>query len=231
MKNKINILVALLIAFVPTVKASTLMSYELGQITSGGVNINSGTVFFISSGTNTTFDSGVFTVGATSVISSTDTLLFAAAITNGASTGTWVEEYLTPVVAGQTITALFVQGLTSSDVSFTTGAFTGGKSILASGGSSMAFGTYRTAGVENLSSLGQPVADAIAWVIPANAGVTASLLAYSGSGDYTGGNFNASLSTSSAFNLGVAAIPEPSSAALLAFGVAGLVALRVRRKS
>lgn len=226
MKNKINILAALLIAFVPTVKASTLMSYEMGLITSGGVNISSGTVFFISSGTDATFDSGVFTVGATSIIKSSDALLFATAITGGVSTGTWTEQYVAPVAVGQTITALFVKGLTSADVNYATGAFTGGKSIGSSGGTSFAFGTYRTAGVEDLTSLGA-VADAIAWVLPANTGATASLLAYSGSGDYAGGNFNATLATSSSFNL----IPEPSSASLLALGMAGLVALRARRKS
>ncbi len=231
MKNKINILAALLIAIVPTVKASTLMSYELGEIKSAGVNISSGTVFFISTGTDLTFDSGVFTVGATSIIKSTDSILFATAIVGGVAAGTWTEQYNAPVAVGQTITALFVNGLTSADVNYTTGAFTGGMSILASGGNSIAFGTYRTGSVENLSGLGTGVADAISWVLPANTGATASLLAYSGSGDFAGGNFNASLSTSSAFNLGVAVIPEPSSASLLAFGVAGLVALRVRRKS
>ena len=71
------------------------------------------------------------------------------------------------------------------------------------------------------------LADAIAWVLPANTGATASILAYSGSGGYEGGNFNATLATSSSFNL----IPEPSSASLLALGMAGLVALRARRKS
>jgi len=230
MKNKIHIMAALLIAFVPTVKASTLMSYELGQITSSALNITSGTVFFISSGADATFDSGIFTVGATSMIKSSDSLLFATAIGAGVASGTWTELYNAPVAAGQSITALFVKGLTSADVSYTTGAFTGGKSVLASGGTSIAFGTYRTSSVEDLTSLGG-VADAIAWILPANTGATASLLAYSGSGDYEGGNFNATLATSSAFNLGVVGIPEPSSASLLALGMAGLVALRARRKS
>ncbi len=228
MNNKIKILAALLIVIAPTVKASTLMSYELGLITSGGLSISSGTLFFISSGTDATFDSGTFTVGATSIIKSSDALLFAKAIENGAAAGTWTEEYIAPVAAGQNITALFVNGLTSADVNYTTGAFTGGKSVLASGGTSIAFGTYRTSSVENLTSLGA-VADAIAWVLPANTGATASILAYSGTGDYVGGNFNATLATTSAFNLGV--IPEPSSASLLALGMAGLVVLRVRRKS
>ncbi len=227
MKNKLNILAALLIAFIPTVKASTLMSYDMGEFKSGGAIISSGTVFFISSGTDNAFDSGVFTVGATSIVKSSDTLLFATAIGVGVASGTWTEQYIAPVAAGQTITALFVKGLTSSDVSFTTGAFTGGKSILASGGTSIAFGTYRTSSID---SAGGSVGDAIAWILPANTGATATLMAYSQTGDYVGTDITANLATSSAFNLGVA-IPEPSSASLLALGMAGLVALRARRKS
>jgi hypothetical protein len=228
MNNKMKILAALLIAFVPTVKASTLMSYDMGQFTSGGASISSGTVFFISSGADATFDSGIFTVGATSMIKSSDSLLFATAIGAGVASGTWTELYNAPVAVGQNITALFVGGLTSDDVSYTTGAFTGGKSILASGGTSIAFGTYRTSSID---SVGGSVGDAIAWILPANTGGTATLLAYSQTGDYVGTDITANLATSSAFNLGVVGIPEPSSASLLALGMAGLVALRARRKS
>ena len=225
MKNKINILVALLLAIVPTVKASTLMSYDMGELTSGGTIISSGTVFFISSGTDGTFDSGSFAVGATSIIKSTDLILFAAAINaNGIASGNWSEAYTAPVAANQIITALFVKGLTSSDVSFTTGAFTGGKSIIASGGTSIAFGTYRSAVADT-----DVAADAISWILPANVGSTATLVAYSQTGDYGPTGVTANLATSSTFNLGV--IPEPSSASLLALGMAGLVALRARRKS
>jgi hypothetical protein len=227
MKIKINILAALLIAFVPTVKASTLMSYDMGEFKSGAAIISSGTVFFISSGADNTFDSGVFAVGATSMIKSSDSLLFATAIGAGVASGTWTEQYIAPVAAGQTITALFVKGLTSADVNYATGAFTGGKSILASGGTSIAFGTYRTSSID---SAGGSVGDAIAWILPANTGATATLMAYSQTGDYSGTDLTANLATSSAFNLGVA-IPEPSSASLLALGMAGLVALRARRKS
>ena len=225
MKNKINILVALVLAIVPTVKASTLMSYDMGELRSGGTIISSGTVFFISSGTDGTFDSGSFTVGATSIVKSTDSILFAAAINaSGIASGNWSEAYTAPVVANQIITALFVKGLTSSDVSFTTGAFTGGKSIIASGGTSIAFGTYRSAVADTAVA-----ADAISWVLPANVGSTATLVAYSQTGDYGPTDVTANLATSSTFNLGV--IPEPSSASLLALGMAGLVALRARRKS
>ena len=225
MKNKIIILAALIVALAPTVKASTLMQFDMGEFTSGGAIVTSGTVFFISSGTDTTFDSGVFTVGATSIVKSSDYLLFATAIgAGGTASGAWTEQYTAPIVAGQNITALFVKGLTSSDVSFTTGAFTGGKSILASGGTSIAFGTYRSAVADTAAA-----EDAITWAIPVNAGATASLVAYSQTGAYGPTPVTANLATSSAFNLGL--IPEPSSASLLALGMAGLVALRARRKS
>ena len=225
MKMKIKILAALLLTIVPTVKASTLMSYDMAEFTSGGTIISSGTVFFISSGNDSTFDSGVFTVGATSIIKSSDSILFAAAINaSGIAAGVWTESYTAPVAVGQTITALFVNGLTSADVNYTTGAFTGGKSILASGGTSIAFGTYRSAVADSIVA-----EDAISWVLPANVGSTATLIAYSQTGAYGPTGVSANLATSSTFNLGV--IPEPSSASLLALGLAGLVALRVRRKS
>jgi hypothetical protein len=223
MKNRIQILALLLIGSMSGVQSSTLMQYELGQITSGGTAIN-GSLFFISSGTNGTFDSGSFSAGATSLINSADSLLFATAISGGSAQGNWSELYTAPVAVGQSITALFVKNLTSSDVSYSTGALLGGKSIGLSGGTSYAFGTYRNSSVE---TIGGGVGDAIAWVLPANAGATASLIAYSGTGDYTGSDFNANLATASSFNI----IPEPSSASLLALGAAGLVALRVRRKS
>jgi len=223
MKNKKLILAALLTAWLPSTHASTLMQYELGLVTSGGTALN-GSLFFISSGTNTTFDSGTFSAGATSIINPADILLFATAITDGVAQGNWTENYVTPVAAGQNITALFVKDLTSSDVNYLTGAFLGGKSVALSGGTSYNFGSYRTSSVD---TGGDSVADAIAWILPVNAGATATLVAYSGSGAYTGSDFDANLATSSSFNL----IPEPSSASLLALGVAGLVALRARRKS
>ena len=223
MKNRILVVVAMLAAWMPCLQASTLMQFELGLVTSGGANVN-GTVFFISSSTNTTFDSGTFSAGATSIINAADSLLFASAITGGVAAGNWSELYASPVAAGQSITALFVNGLTSSDVSYSTGAFLGGKSIGLSGGTSYAFGTYRSSTADKI---GNNVPDGIAWVLPADAGATASLIAYSGAGDYVGSDLTANLATSASFNL----IPEPSSASLLALGVAGLVALRVRRKS
>jgi len=223
MKNKVLKLVVLLSGWMSCVQASTLMQYELGLVTSGGTALN-GSLFFISSGTNGTFDSGSFSTGATSLINSGDSFLFATAITGGSAQGNWEELYTSPVAVGQSITALFIKGLTSSDVSYSTGAFLGGKTVGLTGGTSYAFGSYRTASVE---TIGGNVGDAIAWVLPANTGATVTLLAYSGTGDYAGSDLSANLATSSSFNL----IPEPSSASLLALGMAGLVALRARRKS
>jgi len=223
MKNKTLILAALLTAWLPSTHASTLMQYDVGVMTSGDSKVN-GTLFFISSGTNGTFDSGVFSAGATSIINSADSLLFATAIADGIAQGNWTENYVAPVAVGQTITALFVQGLTSSSVNYSTGAFLGGNSIGLSGGTSYAFGTYRNNEAE---TFGGGDSSAISWALPANGLAAVSLNAYSNTFGYTGSDFDANLATSSSFNL----IPEPSSASLLALGVAGLVALRARRKS
>jgi len=223
MKNRNLILAVLLTACLPSIQASTLMQYDVGIMTSGGSNVN-GTLFFISSGANGNFDSGAFSAGATSIINSGDSLLFSTAISGGIAQGNWVENYVSPVAVGQSITALFVQGLTSSSVDYSTGAFLGGKSIGLSGGTSYAFGTYRNNAAETFNG---GDSSAISWALPANGLAAVSLNAYSNTGTYTGGDLPANLATSASFNL----IPEPSSASLLALGVAGLVALRVRRKS
>jgi len=193
-------------------------------MTSGGATISSGSLFFISWGTDNSFDSGEFSNGATSIVKSTDSLLLATAITSGVAMSTWTEYLNTPVAAGQKFTALFVNGLSNLDVDYATGAFIGGKTIGLTGGTAYSFGTYRT---DSIESFGNTVSDQIAWVLPATTVPTAALNAYSNTGGYNGGSITASLATTSSFML----VPEPSSASLLASGVAGLVALRVRRKS
>jgi len=230
MKNTAKIIVALMLAVVPATKASTLISYDIGEMTSGGATISSGSLFFISWGTDNSFDSGTFSNGATGLVKSTDSILFAAAISSGVAQSSWTEYLNSPVAAGQKFTALFVNGLTSSDVDYTTGAFTGGKTIGLTGGTSYSFGTYRTDSVE---SFGNTVSDEIAWVLPATTVPTAALNAYSNTGGYAGGSIAASLATTSNFNLvgSVVAVPEPSVASLFALGTVGLVALRARRKS
>ena len=224
-----------MLAAVAATKASTLISYDIGEMTSGGANISTGSLFFISWGTDNSFDSGTFSNGATGLVKSTDSILFATAISGGISQGTWTEQLNSIdtnrlVLPGQKFTALFVKGLTDTDVSYTTGAFTGGKTIGLTGGTSYSFGTYRTDSVE---SFGNAVSDEIAWVLPATTVPTAALNAYSNAGGYTGGTIVASLATTSNFNLvsAVVAVPEPSVASLFALGTVGLVALRARRKS
>ena len=222
MKNKLLIGVITFASFIHISKASTLMNYELGEITSGGTNLN-GSIFFISTGSDGVFNSGAFSSGATNIVNAADNLLFAGAVVGGNVQGSWNENYAF-TVSGQSITALFVNGLTSSDVSFSTGAFLGGKSVGLLGGTSYAFGTYRS---DSRETVGNNVPDAIAWVLPPNSGGTGTVSAYSGTGAYTGQDITANLATNSSFNL----VPEPSSASLLALGIAGLVALRIRRKS
>jgi hypothetical protein len=223
MKNKLLIVVITFASFIHISKASTLMNYELGEITSGGTNLD-GSIFFISTGSDGVFNSSTFSSGATNIVNAEDRLLFATAVVGGNVQGSWTEKYAFTVAPGQSITALFVNGLTSSDVSFTTGAFLGGKSVGLLGGTSYAFGTYRSGSAE---TVGSNVPDAIAWVLPPDSGGTGTISAYSGTGAYTGQDITANLATISSFNL----VPEPSSASLLVLGVAGLVALRARRKS
>ena len=223
MKNKIVTIVAALIALSCHAKASTLIGYDVGIITSSSSAVN-GSIFFISSGIDGNFNSGTFSSGATTLINANDTLLFATAVSNGIASGSWVENFNSPVATGQKITALFVSGLGDSDVSYSTGEFLGGKSIGLTGGTSYAFGTYRSDVAE---TFGGSDTAGIAWLTPANGLALVNLNAYSNTGSYTGASVAANLATSSSFAL----IPEPSSASLLAIGVAGLVALRVRRKS
>jgi len=89
----------------------------------------------------------------------------------------------------------------------------------------------RVATLDFSSSVAFAVLTDSTWRIPAfdlgtsttTFGLTASTTALAGSYNFGGGT--------QTIGLVAAAIPEPSSASLLALGVAGLVALRVRRKS
>jgi hypothetical protein len=224
-KVTVAILVALTAIIQPT-KASTLMQYEVIGLTSGGVDISTGTAFFISWGTDAAFNSGSFTSGATSLISASDKLLYSATITGGMTSGAWDELYTSPVAAGQNITALFIAGSLSPFVDTATGNLKSGFQIVNSGGSSFSFGTVRNASAD---TVGGNVPDAIAWTLPANAGATASIGAYAAG---QGGDFVSALNTTASFQIGsVVTVPEPSVASLFALGTVGLVALRARRKS
>jgi hypothetical protein len=70
------------------------------------------------------------------------------------------------------------------------------------------------------------------WRVPTfDLGVGATTLALTSTTSALAGTYNYNAGTQIIGLVNLAAVPEPSSASLLALGVAGLVALRVRRKS
>jgi hypothetical protein len=209
-------------------KASVTMNFDGGYFTSSASNISSGVLFVISSGINTTFDSGAWLNGATSLINSDDKLVGYIDIVSGVAQGALQYEFATAgVAAGQKLTGLFVAGNVGSVISKTTGNLIGGNTFLSTGGTSFNFGSYRT---DTIETYGGNVGDGVAWVVPSD-GATLGLNVGSGTGAYEG-DIAANLGTTGTFNIGtLVAVPEPSVASLLALGTVGLVALRVRRKS
>jgi hypothetical protein len=210
-------------------KASVTINADGGYFTSSGANIANGVIFFISNGGNTSFDSGVWANGATSILNSDDKLVGAMAITGGTFQGVLGFDLVGGISANQKLTGLFIAGDVASVINTATGSLIGSNTFLSTGGTSFNFGSYRT---DSIESYGGPAGDFIAWVVPAD-GATVTLSVASGSGDYTG-NIVAALGTTGTFNIGDLSanpIPEPSVASLLALGTVGLVALRVRRKS
>jgi len=206
-------------------KASVTMNFDGGYFTSSGSNISSGVLFVISSGINTTFDSGAWLNGATSIINSDDKLVGYVDITSGVAQGALRYDFTTAgVAAGQKLTGLFVAGNVGSVISKATGTLIGSNTFLSTGGTSFDFGSYRT---DTIETYGGNVGDGVAWFVPSD-GATLALNVGSGTGDYSG-DIAANLGTTGTFNIGV--IPEPSVPSLLALGTVGLVALRVRRKS
>ena len=228
LRMKITAMLASAFMCLSPVHASTLMQYELGDITLGSGAMLNGTVYFVSYGVDGVLNSSISalaTAQSTSLVAGDDKWLFANSVVGGNVQGNWTEQYSTGIAAGQSIVAFFVNNLTETDVNYSSGLLLNSKNlgIAGSGGSELAWGSYRTASVE---TLGGQVGDAIAWVLPTNVGSTASIIAYSGTGDYTGNDFNANLV---AVNT-VALVPEPSTGALMMIGAAGLVALRRLRK-
>ena len=203
--------------------ASTLMQFEMGEIKVSGNNMVSGTLAFISFGADGVFNStpSGLALNSTSLISGDDIWLYARDIVGNNVQGNWQEQY-SSAAAGQKFTALFIDTISSTQLNYSTGAFLGGLKIgTGSGATSFQFGTYRTDSVE---TLGGNIPDPANWVLPANVGATASFIAYSNSGDYTGPDIVATLSTSSSFSV----IPEPSTAWLLATGY--LLTFLVKRR-
>lgn len=223
--QKLNLAAVLFGLMAFTSQASTLMQYEIATMVSGSTPIN-GTIYFVSYGIDGALNSSIGSLsGSSSLIAGDDKWLFANSVADGYVQGNWVEQYSTGISAGQKIIAFFVNGLTSSDVNYTTGGLLNSKTIGAGGAgpTNLAWGSYRTDSVE---TLGGQVADAVSWTLPSNVGATASIIAYDGIGDFVGNDINASLATTGAFSL----VPEPSTGALLMIGSVGLLALRRLRK-
>lgn len=226
-KNLIkNSILSFALIIVPSAKASVTINFDIGEITSSSTLVNSGTFLFISHGSNNSFESTSWTSGA-SFLKGDDLLMGAFAIVNGSATSA-MSGYVSPVGYGTTrFTGVFVAGLTSSQINYSTGSLSGGLSFAASGGSSYAFGTYRTDAIEGF---GFGPEGNMAWVIPPDAAAL-SLFASTntdigGSGLYTGADISAALATTSSLNV----IPEPSSSILLSLGL-GVLALRSRNSA
>jgi len=210
--------------FVPDTKADTAtLNLSFGEFTSGGTSIVNGSLFLISWGTNNIFDS-TLPIGSSSIVGSGDILFYGASFTAGGvpSDAVTITYSSGGLAVGQTFSALFVNGLNSAQIDYTTGTFKNGLTIQSSG-LKYAFGTYTTNGI---ASFGGGL-DSIPWSLP-SAGATVDLFAYSNTGDYTGSSISANLATSSSFYL--SAVPEPSQRALIVTGIVGLGCVVLRRR-
>ena len=209
---------------VPVTKADTaLISLDMGNLTRGGTNIVNGSLFLISWGTNNIFDS-TLPIGSSSIVGSNDILFFGTDIIDGGSSGSFTVTYASGgLAAGQTFSALFVNGLTSDQIDYTTGTFKNGQTIQSSG-LQYAFGTYTTNGIASFGGGN----DSIPWSLPSPGGAGSSLFAYSNTDPYTGSSITANLATSSSFYL--SAVPEPSQRALIVTGIVGLGCVVLRRR-
>lgn len=207
-----------LMASVAISKASVTINYELAEITAGGALVGSGTVLFISHGSNNTLNSTAWSTGSSFILG--DDLFFAAVpIVDGIAAGA-LSEYTVPVgtVANTTqFSAIFIKGLTSSDINYNSGSLLNGKTFSDSG-TSYDFGIYRTS---NIEAFGGSTAGNIGYIFPSE-GSANNLFSYSNTGEYSSATYTASLATSSSFSL----VPEPSTGALLMIGSVGLVAMR-----
>jgi hypothetical protein len=210
---------------VPDTKADTAsINFSLGQFTSGGNSITSGSLFLISWGTNNIFDS-TLPIGSSSIVGAGDILFYGASFTDGGvpSDGVTITYSSGGLAVGQTFSALFVNGLTSAQIDYTTGAFKNGLTIQSSG-LQYAYGTYSTNAASYSADVGY---SSIPWSLPA-AGSTVDLYAYNGSGVYPTATPTANLATSSSFYL--SAVPEPSQRALIVTGIVGLGCVVLRRR-
>ena len=206
-------------------KASVTINFDVGEITSAGAVVSAGTFLFISHGANNIFDSSSWTSG-TSFLLGDDTLMGAFNIVNGSATSA-ISGYTSPTGYGSTkFTGIFLAGMSSTQINFTTGALNSGLTFGTSGGTSYSYGSYRT---DSIEGFGFGPDGNMAWIIP-NDGAALSLFAASNtdlasSGLYTGADISASLATTTS----VIIIPEPSTAGLLGTALVALSVLRKRK--
>jgi hypothetical protein len=224
-QNWLPLLALVAVLVVPAKGHSSItINYEVAEISSGGSLVFSGTLLFISHGSDNALDSLGWTSGTT-FIRGDDRFFWAAQITNGVAAGAIPSVNMPSGTISNTtkFSGIFIAGLTSADVDYSNGSLLGGKTFAASGGDIYNFGSYRTDSIEDFG--GDPTGN-MAWVFPSD-GALLQLSAYSNTGDtYVGGAITANLATSSTFNV----VPEPSTASLMMLGAAGLVALRRLRK-
>jgi len=201
-------------------KAGVTLNYDLQTFTAGLNNLT-GTLLLVSHGGNNLFNSnGGWSNGTSSFLLGDDTLFAAVGISNGVASGA-LNNILAPAGSayGTTqFTGLFIGGLTSSEINYSTGQLTGGLTFAATG-TSYSWGSYRS---DSIEAYGGDATGKIAWIIPAD-GNTVDFWAASAT---AGGDISANLNAGSTLTV----IPEPSTGALMMIGAAGLVALRRLRK-
>jgi len=219
-QSKLTIVVGLMLAlgFSQNTKASITLNYDLSIFTYDINNTLSGTLLLISHGGSNVFESGSgWAAGSTSFLRGNDTLLAAVAITTGTASGA-LNNIVAPVGStyGSTqFTGLFINGLTNSDIDYSTGSLLGGLQFASTGGTSYWYGSYRS---DDIESYGNGPVGKIAWTIPAD-GSTNDFWAASA---VQGGDYVANLNAGSQFSL----VPEPSSATLLVLGSIALLSSR-----
>ena len=223
-QSKLTIVVSLMLAlgFAQNTRASITLNYDLSIFTYDINNTLPGTLLLISHGSSNVFESGSgWAAGSTTFLRGNDTLLAAVAITGGTASGA-LNNIVAPAGSnyGSTpFTGLFINGLTSSNIDYSTGNLLGGLQFASTGGTSYWYGSYRS---DNVEAYGNDAVGRIAWTIPAD-GSTNDFWAASA---VQGGDYVADLNAGSQFSL----VPEPSSATLLALGSIALLTSRATRK-
>lgn len=221
---KIAALVISLISSIPSLgRSDVTINYWLQDFTIGASTnkISTGTLFFISHGTNNVFNSGSgWSAGSSSFILGDDSFLALVPIVNGIADGA-LANLAAPAGTsyGSTqFSILFIDGISLLPNGSLLSGFTFGSGA---GSTSYDYGTFRSSTIDRWG--GDP-ADLgyIAYQMPAD---SSTVSFYSVSADLAG-DVVAALNTASSFSV----IPEPSTGALMMIGAAGLVALRRLRK-